>query len=428
MCEIRGVARVPGPGLVGNIPVGLTMVREPAETLLRMQRRYGDVFTFGTGPLAYTVLCGPDANRYLLSENPENFTWREAIKGLIVVDGNTALVVTDGPEHDRRRRLVQPAFATKAIRGYVEVMEDEANRMIDGWAPGQELNLYDEQRRCIRRIAIRTLFGDSLGDKAEEFGDSLAAALDYVNRPLSMTFQWHGPAYRRAVRSRDRADAIVNAEIARRRARPPSDDDLLDRLLNATDEAGGPSLTDQEVRDQVVSLIAAGYDTTSGAAGWVMQELLRNDEAWKRAAAEVDTPHLDNVVNETLRLWPPGFLSGRKATNDFEFAGHRVKGGSMILYSAYVTHRMPEVWREPDTFDPDRWNGLEVDPYAFVPFGGGYRRCIGFMFATQELKALTAAIVRRVEVQSLRTDPVRPTGVASMSPQGGVPVRVLSLL
>jgi cytochrome P450 len=161
--------------------------------------------------------------------------------------------------------------------------------------------------------------------------------------------------------------------------------------------------------------------------GWLMHELLHNDGAWKRAADEVDTPHLDNVLSEILRLWPPGFVSARKATNDFEFDSHRIKGGRLVVYSAYVTHRMAEVWPKPDVFDPDRWIGAEVDPYAFVPFGGGYRRCIGFAFATQELKVLTTAILRRCEVQSLRTDPIAPTGVASMSPKGGVPVRILSV-
>src|SRR5689334_11849297 len=143
------------------------MLRDAPNTLLQLQRRYGNVVAFGKGPLAYTCLFGPDANRYLLSENADNFTWREAIKGLIVVDGDTGLVVTDGPEHDRRRRLVQPAFATKAIRSYGEIMEEEANRTIDGWRAGDAVDLYEEWRRCIRRIAIRTLFGDTLVDKAE---------------------------------------------------------------------------------------------------------------------------------------------------------------------------------------------------------------------------------------------------------------------
>ena len=138
------------------------------------------------------------------------------------------------------------------------------------------------------------------------------------------------------------------------------------------------------------------------------------------------TPHLDRVVNESLRLWPPGFISGRRATNDFEFEGHTVPGGSIVLYSAYVTQRMPELWPDPDRFLPDRWIDLEVDPYAFAPFGGGYRRCIGFSFATQELKVLLVEVLRRVEMTGLRPA-VEPTGVAAISPKGGVPVRILSV-
>jgi len=433
----------PGPSLLGNLTIALGMARDPANTLVTMQQKYGNVFKFGAGAVAFTVLLGPDANRYILSENPGNFTWREALKGLIIVDGDTALVVSDGPEHQRRRRLVQPAFATRAINGYVDVMVDEANRTIDEWRVGSEVNLYDELRRAIRRIAIRTLFGDTLGDRSEEFGDALAKAIDYVNRPMQTMVQMPLPftGYFGAVKGRKRADEIVQAEINRRRALPPADNDLLDRLINSTDDEGGAALSDAEVLDQVVSLVAAGYDTTSGAAGWTMHELLHNDGEWKRAAVEVQAvvgddrltvahlarmPHLDRVIDESLRLWPPAFISARKATNAFEYDGHSIKAGAQVMYSPYVTHRMPELWPEPDCFNPDRWIDLEVDPYAFVPFGGGYRRCIGFAFATQELKVLVAEVLRRVEVQGLRSSVAR-TGVATLSPKNGVPVRILSV-
>ena len=437
------MTKIPGPSLLGNLPLGVSMVRDPANTLVKLQRKYGNVLKFGTGPTAFTVLLGPDANRYILSENPENFLWREALKGLIIVDGDTALVVSDGPEHQRRRRLVQPAFATRAINGYVDVMVDEANRTIDQWRVGSEVNLYDELRRAIRRIAIRTLFGDTLGDRAEEFGDSLADALDYVNKPAAMLVQLPLPftGYFGAVKGRKRADEIVQTEINRRRALPPTDNDLLDRLINSTDDEGGAALSDTEVLDQVVSLIAAGYDTTSASAGWTMHELLHTEGEWKRAATEVQEvvgddrltvahlgcmPYLDRVINESLRLWPPAFMSARKAKSDFVYGGHSIKAGSMVVYSAYVTQRMPDLWPEPERFNPDRWIDLEVDPYAFVPFGGGYRRCIGFAFATQELKVLVAEVLRRADVQGLRPSAER-SGVASLSPKDGVPVRILSV-
>ena len=133
--------------------------------------------------------------------------------------------------------------------------------------------------------------------------------------------------------------------------------------------------------------------------------------------------HVDSVINETLRLWPPGFVSARKSVEDVEFAGHVIPAGSMVLYSPYVTQRMPELWPDPDRFLPARWVDAEPDPYAFVPFGGGYRRCLGFAFATQELKVLLIQLLRRVRLTPMRST-ARATGTAALHPDGGVPVRV----
>ncbi|CAN5818228.1 cytochrome P450 [soil metagenome] len=431
---------LPGPGsLPAQVRLAVSLLRDPAGTLLALHRHDGPVVAFGYGPFRYVALFGPYANRYLLAEHPENFRWREALASLIVVDGDTALVVSDGDDHRRRRRLVQPAFSTRRIQGHLDVMVAEADRELDRWQPGEVVDAFSSLRRAIRRIAVRTLFGDSLGERADELGDALTAAIAFVNRPISLQVRVDlpGTAWHRAKAARDRADGIVNAEIARRRTTEPCDADLLYHLLGATDDGGGPALDDVEVRDQVVSLIAAGYDTTSAAAGWVVHELLVNGE-WDRAAAEVSTVvgddpltvdhlrqlvHLDAVINETLRLWPPGFVSARKAVDDFELAGHSIPGGSMVLYSPYVTHRSPDVWPDPDRFRPERWTDAEPDPYAFVPFGGGYRRCIGFAVATQELRALLVQLLRRTRLTALRRK-VRPTGYAALRPAGGVPVRV----
>jgi cytochrome P450 len=335
---------------------------------------------------------------------------------------------------------VQPAFGTTAIRRYLERMVDEANRELDTWRIGAELDAYTALRQAIRRIAVGTLFGDALGVRAEELGQALGAALSFVNRlpAAQIHLEVPGSAWRRAQRARDRADEIITAEIARRRARPATQD-LLDCLLTATDDEGSPALDDGEVRDQVVSLIAAGYDTTSAAAGWAVHELLSNPGAWEQAADEVDAvvgsdrlaqdhlsqlTHLDHVVRETLRLWPPAAASARRCTADTDFAGYRIPAGTMILYSAYVTHRMDTIYPEPDRFRPDRWTDANPDPYAFVPFGGGYRRCIGFAFATQELKILLAELLRRTRLEPLRRR-TRPTGLAALRPKGGVPVRII---
>lgn len=416
------------------------MLRDPAALMVELHETYGNIVRFGSGPFAYTAMLGADANRYLLSENHENFTWREALKSLIVIDGDTALVVTDGPEHDRRRRMVQPAFAIRALEGYLEGMVDVAAEEIATWRVGEELDVYARLRRAIREIAVRTLFGETLGSRAQDFGDHFTAAIEVVNNPWALVFPtWMpGIGWRKAAKGRAKADEIVQAEIDRRRALPPTENDLLDKLLHATDEEGGPALTDPEIRDQVISLIAAGYETTSGTAGFATHMLLHTPGEWERAAKEVDAvcgneritaamvtdlKHLDRVISETLRLWPAAFMSGRMTQGEFTYEGHTVKKGSFILYSPYVSGRDPSLWENPDAFVPDRWIDNTVDPYAFVPFGGGYRRCIGFAFATQELKVLLATMLRSVELDGLRAS-IAGEGVASLWPKGGVPVRV----
>jgi cytochrome P450 len=438
---------LPGPrSPLAQVRVAAEMHRRAPDALRRLHERYGQVVAFGYGPFRYVALFGPEANRYLLADHPERFRWREALASLITVDGDTALVVSDGEEHQRRRRLVQPAFSTKRIHGYLDLMVNEVDRELDTWVPGRYLDAFESLRRAVRSVAVRSLFGDALGARADELGDALAGAIEFVNLPVSLQFKVDLPwtRWHRAKAARDRADAIVNAEIARRQADPAFEDsgDVLDMLLAATDDEGGPGLSDLEIRDQVVSLVAAGYDTTSAAAAWAIHELLVNDGQWALAADEVGEvvgdgelspddfqrmPYLDAVVNETLRLWPPGFVSARKAVDNFEFAGYRIPAGSMVLYSPYVTHRLPELWPEPDTFRPDRWRDPEPIPYSFVPFGGGYRRCIGFAFATQELKALLVQLLRRVEL-ARQPGPVIATGAAALHPKDGIPVRVERLL
>jgi cytochrome P450 len=416
-------------------------MREPAEHLRRLHERYGPVVAFGVRPFRYVALFGPDAHRYLLAENTQNFRWREALQMLIPVDGDTALVVSDGEDHRRRRQIVLPAFATRRIAGYFDVMVDEVDREIDTWRAGEVRDVFSSLRRAIRRIAVRSLFGDSLGGRADELGDALAGAIDFVNRnpATQIRIDLPGTPWHRARLARDRADAIVNDEIARRRAEPApaAARDVLDALL-APSEDGNERLSDVEIRDQVVSLVAAGYDTTSAAAAWTVHELLVNDGEWKRAAVETDAvvgadrltvehlarlPYLDAVVHEALRLWPPGFISARKAVDAFEFAGHEVPGGSIVVYSPYVTQRDPTWWPDPDRFLPERWLDHEPEPYTYVPFGGGYRRCIGFAFATQELKVVLAQLLRRVTCTRV-PGPVRPVGSAALHPKDGVPVRV----
>ncbi|MEY2571115.1 MAG: hypothetical protein QOE63_1465, partial [Acidimicrobiaceae bacterium] len=394
----------------------------------------------------FVLVFGAEANKLLLADRPEAFLWGPALKLLEAVDGPTALVVSDGDEHKRRRRLVQPAFHARRIQGYVDLMVDEVDRTLDGWTPGRELDAFVDMRRTIRRIVVRALFGEDLREQADAIGDVLEPALDYVNQSVlrqQLKLDLPGTRWRRCKRARAGTDAIIDREIARRRAAGIDGDqdrgDILATLLSTRDDDGRPGLSDSEIRDQVVSLVAAGYDTTSSAMAWAVRALLTEPGQWAKAKAEVDEHlggarpsveailglrHVDGVVNETLRLWPPGLVSGRESVVDVDFAGHTIPAGSTVLYSPWVTHRMPELWPEPHVFRPERWDAEPV-PYSYVPFGGGYRRCIGFLFATLEMKVALARLLQRVELSALPSD-VTPTGIAALRPTGGVPVRILA--
>ncbi|MBQ0984718.1 cytochrome P450 [Streptomyces sp. F63] len=438
--------RLPGPGPLGHVRYLRGLLGAPYGALLELRRRYGPVCAFGFGSRRYVLLFGAEANRLLLSDSPRNprFLSRDVLSLLIPVVGSCAMVVSDGEEHRRRRSLVQPAFAQRRIRGCLPVMLEEIHRMIGGWRPGQTVDAFTEARSCIRRIAVRSLFGDRLEAHTDVIGRDLERALRYINRSPFLRFDHAlpGTAFRRAMAARGRVDRLVRAEIARRRAEPEDRGDVLDALLASCDHTGD-QLSDPEVRDQVISLIASGYDSSSSAAGWAVHALLTRPEVHARVRAEVasvagDAPltagHLDAMrylgwtVSEILRLYTPGVLTGRTAVESFTFAGHVVDRGSLVLYSPYVTHRLPELWPDPLAFRPERWDASapgyrEPVPYSFVPFGGGYRRCIGFAFAELELRALLAETVRRTEL-SPAGGPVRPTGVATMWPRGGVPVAV----
>ena len=431
------------PGPLDQVRALQRLSTDMGAGLLDLSRRFGPVVDVGSGPVRFTYVFGAEANEQVLGSNAANFEWAPAFRLLEVVDGPTALVLSDGADHKRRRRLVQPAFSMKRIDAHLGVILEEVDRALDGWTPGRTFRAYDQLRGAVRRIVLRSLFGDLLGDRADEVGELLEPALHYVQRSPLTRFDrdLRFNAYARARRGVQAADAVITAEVVRRRAQGIDADehpDVLSALLVGADDE---KLSDAEVLDQVRSLIAAGYDTTSAAAAWVVHALGRNPEALDALRAEIESaigdrrptlddlrqlPTVEGVVREVLRMWPPGFVAGRGSIADCEIAGHVVPGGSTVLYSAYVTGRDPEIWPDPDRFDPGRWAPGRPDPppYAFVPFGGGARRCIGFALATLELQVLVTRLAQTARWR-LERPAAKPTGIASAVPQGGVPITVL---
>ena len=407
-----------------------------------IHRRHGPVVDAGYGSGRMILVFGAEANQHVLSAAAHTFEWGEAMQALVAVDGPTALVVSDGDDHRRRRRLVQPAFSIKRVEAHLGLVVTEVDRALADWRPGAQLDAAASLRAAVRRVVVRALFGEQLGAEADRFGELLEPGLRYVQRmpQLRVEHDLKVNPYARVQRRNREADELVLAEVARRRAAGIDADahpDTLTALLAGVD---GETLTDAELLDQVRSLMAAGFDTTAGAASWLVLELGRNPEGLALVRDEVDAvlgdraPTVEDLrampltlgaVNEVLRMWPPGPAAPRMSIAPSVLHGMEIPAGRLVLYSAYVTGRLPELWPDPDRFDPTRWapGAPEPVPYSFVPFGGGARRCIGFALATLELQVMAVRLVQHVAWELRRTK-VRPTGIATLTPKGGVPIEV----
>ncbi|WP_377565361.1 cytochrome P450 [Micromonospora sonneratiae] len=419
-----------------------TLDYSPAELLLRLHRRHGPVIRFGTGRNRTVYLLGPEANQFIAA-NSQLFCWREAYEALIPVDGPTSMIVSDGEDHRRRRTLVQPALHHRQIDNYLNIMTENADAVIQSWQAGRTVDVYQEFRSAIRRSTIQSLFGPRLAADADFFGEQLQSLLDLIDRlPAMVTWQrrLRLPIWRRAVAARSRIDERIYAEIDRVRdvRAEEAGDGVLAALVHGRD-ATGNALSDLEIRDQVVTLIAAGYETTSAALAWAVYALLSTPGTWDQAAAEVravlgDRPpgrtdlrqlvYLNGVVQETLRLYPPAVITARKVVQDFEFAGRQVHRGTLLIASPYVTHRLPELWPDPLRFRPERWDARRPDyrkpgPHEYLPFGAGPHRCIGAVMATTEMTVMLARMLARTSLR-LPSQRIRPTSYAAMRPRRGL--------
>lgn len=414
--------------------------RAPARGMVDLQRRFGPVCSFGFGSARTVFLFGADANRYM-ARNSSNFSWRGGYEILVPLAGETALLVSDGEPHRRRRKLIEPAITE--VTGTTETMARQVDATVDAWRPGQVVELHAELRAAVRRTMIESLFGPWLAADDALLAGEIQAALGVLNHPVPVQQLLRAvpnPAWRRLERAVARIDERVRAEIARRHeAAPGEHDDLLSHLMDGT----GAALNDTELRDMVVSLIVAAYDTTSAAVTWAVYAMLADAAIWQAARSEADeriadeppTPdalasltYLDRVVSEALRLYPPAMATARRAIDDFEFGGHRIRGGSLVVTSPYVTQRLPESWPRPERFMPERWDPdapgyRRPNAYEYLPFGAGHRRCPGRSLAKVTIKAALVRLLRRADLRLL-PQRIEPVGLSAMHPKNGLWVRV----
>jgi cytochrome P450 len=412
--------------------------RDPLSVLLRCWRRYGPVFTVRLLYAPIVFMLGPQANHYVTVSHARNFRWRDGSMGDMIPLLGDGLLTTDGDRHARARRIMLPAFHRDRIAVAAATMLDEAERAVERWSPGDELDLYAWTRRLALRVAQRALFGfdpDRDPRMAEEFEQALGLwGRDYLMRMLRTP----ASPWRRMLRARARLDVVIFGEIERRRAGERGDD-VLSLLLDARDEDGS-SFSDEELRDQVMTLLFAGHDTATSTVAFLFYELGRAPHELDRLYEELDDspppsaqllasglPRLDMAVDETLRLYPPAWVGPRRAVEPFEFAGVRVPAGAFVNYCSWASHHLPEVFPDPEAFVPERFsaeNRAKLPKGAYVPFGGGSRTCIGMRFGLMEIKAIAATILRRFRLELVPRGAVSIRQMPTLSPRGGLPVYV----
>lgn len=417
------------------------LVRYPlAEWILRRSRRVGP-FARGWFGQPYAYVVGPAANEFVFA-NDDHFSQYEAMKALIPVDGPTSVVVSDPPDHGRRRALVRPGLHRRQVIGYVETMARTAAEALDSVVVGEPFDGYALFRAAIRRSTMRCLFGERVAAHADAVGDALQPLIELTGVPpqlLGLHERLRTPRWTRAMAARATLDAFILGEIDRLASQPEQQESQVLAVLVHGRDGSGSGLSRAEVRDQVVTLIAAGYETTSAAMGWALYGLGGRPEALASARDEVrrvvgdgpvtaahlpDLRWVDAVISEALRLYPPASISARWVKRELTFEGHRIAPGTMLIYSPYATHRSPDVFDDPEAFRPERW--LDTEPPrqgAYVPFGGGAHRCLGSTMARTELVVMLATLLARGGYR-LEPQRVRAVGVTSMRPRDGIRIRL----
>ena len=437
--------RPPGPKgqfLLGNLPA---LGKDLIGFLTRCARDYGDIVALRLFNMPAFLLNNPDLIEYVLVTNQRNFIkhsffWRH----VTAVFGN-GLLTSEGDFWLRERRLCQPAFHREQVAAYGAVMVDFTERAVAEWRDGDVRDVHQDMMRLTSRIAAQTLLGADVASEVDQVEPALDTVIEQIavrfKRPFAFPDAVPTPGnlrYRKAV---NRLNDLIYKVIRERRAATSPSDDLLSLLLHAQD-TDGTRMTDQQLRDEAITLFLAGHETTALALSWTWYLLSQHPEVetklWAelaavlggRAPSVADLARLHYtgmVVMESLRLYPPAYVMGREAVNDCEIGGYPVRRGSTVFVSQWLMHHDARYFENPDAFIPERWaDGLakRLPKYAYFPFGGGPRMCIGSNFAAIEAALLLATIAQRFRLTLVPGHPIELLASITLRPKHGIRVRL----
>jgi len=422
-------------------------IRRPFEFMEECNRRYGEAFTirFPGFRAAMVVISNPDAIREIFHAGPDAMHAGEANVFLGPFLGKNSLLLLDGKEHIRHRKLLLPAFHGERMQAYGRQMLEISEATVDAFPVGRAFPIHPRMRAITLEIILRTVFGLAEGARFERLSRLLAEALDiaawpFILLPFMQLDLGRFSHFGRFMKIAQQVDELLLAEIRQRRdSVDATKTDVLSMLLSARDEEGRP-MTDEELRDELITLLVAGHETTATALAWSFRWLLERRDVRTRLVAELESaregasaspealnklPYLDAVVKETLRLQPVIPLVGRVLKEPTRVMGYDLPVGTVVAPSIYLSHMRPNVFPNPHAFVPERFLDFKPAAHEWFPFGGGTRRCIGMAFALYEMKMVLASTLARV---SLRLAPDAHTRVVrrsiTLTPPDGLPVIV----
>jgi len=424
---------IPTPDSALSLKALRAMIQQqsPLAALEVFHAELGPVLRASLPSFRPVMMAGAEAAHWILVEARQDLLWKSAKDPIarLLRDG---LLVADGETHDSMRRAMNPAMHRRALTGYVDSMWRYTDQVAAAWADGHPRDMLVEMRRIALLIVMETLFGVDFTPQVAPYWGAILKMLQYISPGLWVLWaDIPRPFYGRALR---RMDSVVREVIRARRAMlrgdSPAPNDLLGMLIAA-------GADDEMIRDQMLTMIVAGHDTSTGLLSWAMYNLGAYPDLARRARDEVDSVlggqppdiesigklrFLDRFIDETLRLYPPAHLGSRRAARDLEYDGYPIRQGERVTYSIYVTHRMADYWENPAAFDPDRFlpeRSKGRPPHAFIPFGGGPRNCIGAAFAGVEAKAILTRVLQHWEVTLLKRD-VHMHMAVTLEPRPGV--------
>jgi len=424
---------LPQPKEISIIQV-LNWIFRPMPYMMECAKNYGDVFALklqGNLPPMLFV-HSPEAMQKVLSNDQKELEAPGDINSIFqYLLGKNSVISLSGKEHQRQRQLIMPPFHGERMRTYAELIENITIKVFNQQPKNQSFNIRDITQDITLQVMMEAVFGIYEGERAEKLKHFLCEILEQGSTPWRVIFLYFpklketfgiSEIWKRQMKKQEQADQLIYQEIRERRENfDPDRTDILNLLMSAQDE-NGQVMTDVELRDELMTLLVAGHETTATAISWAFYWIHKLPEVREKLLAELDSlgenydsntvfklPYLTAVCNETLRIYPVGMLTfPRMVKTPISLCGYQLEPGTVVIGSIYLTHHREDIYPEHEKFHPERFLEKQFSPYEFLPFGGGARRCIGLAFAQMEMKLILAKVLKTWSMKLVNTDEIKP--------------------